>query len=267
MSESPKIAKPFLMIALPLAVACVVLIFVGLEVQRYLATSSRFEIKNIVLETKGPAKRNEILESVGVLKGINLFALDLDEVKARVETNPWVERAIVSRVLPDTVTIQYEAQKPRAILNMDSMYYINGDGVPFYKVEKGDSLDYSMIHLEKIAGPKDVPVGGVRSALELIDYAQKSSFFVLDDIGQITVRGSAYNGGAPLVVTVAFPPVKLRGKGGAKHHFFPVTLAEGNIPQQLRRVEAVMQHLVQAGKNPRLIRSELGKKIVVKIAP
>ncbi len=267
MAESTGVSKPFLTIGLPLAVGLVVLILGGLEAQRFLSTSSRFEIRKIVVDTDGPAKKSEILEGVKYLKGENLFVTDLDEVRSAVEKNPWVAHAIVSRVLPDTISIRYEEQKPRAILSADNMYYLNGDGVPFYKVNRGDSLDYPVIQLDRIANAKDVPVEGIKAALELLDYFQASKVFSPEDIGQVTVRGSAYKGGAPLVATLAFPPKRLREKASTVKRFVPVTLAEEEVSPQLQRAELVMQHLAQAGKNPRLIRLELGKKIVVKIGP
>jgi hypothetical protein len=267
MRESPGIAKPFITIALPAAVGLVVLILGGLECRRILTTSARFEIRKVVVETDGPAKKSAILEAVNFLKGKNLFAVDLEDVKAEVEKNPWVAKAIVSRVLPGTVAIRYEEQKPRAILSMDNMYYLNHEGVPFYKIAQGDSLDYSIIQLDRIENSKDVPVGGIRAALDLLDYFQSSKVFSSEDIGQVTVRGSGYKGGAPLVATLAFPPKRIRVNDKVARRFVPVTLAEGDVVPQLMRAEAVMQHLAQAGKNPRLIRLELGKKIVVKIAP
>lgn len=64
----------------------------------------------------------------GSLKG-NFFSIDLDESRALFETAPWVRRAQVRRVWPNTLQVKIEEQQPLAYWNESDM--INTWGEPF----------------------------------------------------------------------------------------------------------------------------------------
>ncbi len=62
------------------------------------------------------------------LKG-NFFSINLDESRALFETAPWVRRAQVRRVWPNTLQVKIEEQQPLAYWNESDM--INTWGEPF----------------------------------------------------------------------------------------------------------------------------------------
>ncbi|NUM88368.1 MAG: FtsQ-type POTRA domain-containing protein [Bdellovibrionales bacterium] len=264
MSES--VSRPFLVYGVFGAFGLVALLWGSIELNRYLTTSPRFAIREIAVVTEGPARAEDVLRASGVKKGMNLFLLDLDDSRAGVEKIPWVHHASVSRVLPGRVEIRYVPQTPVAILGLGSLYYLNAEGIPFQRVDRGGSAGLPIIQVERGSESEDVPAESVRRALELIGLFRGSSLFVMDDLADVTVRGTGYQGAAPLVTTLAFPPFRTPGSTRMPKRFVPVTWALEDLEQQLRRVERVALNLAQAGKNPRLIRLELGKKIVVKTA-
>ena len=81
----------------------------------------------------------------------------------------------------------------------------------------------------------------------------------------MTVLPDLDDGSAPYLLSLRFPPKTLPGKMVQTGRLYTVSLGDGDVNQQVKRWEAVVQHLVQAGKKPRLIRLELGKKVVVKL--
>ena len=57
----------------------------------------------------------DILAAAGLARNLPLLGLDLDAVKARVETVGWVQEARVSRMLPDTLLISVKERRKLAV--------------------------------------------------------------------------------------------------------------------------------------------------------
>ena len=258
------LVRPFFFVALPMTAVLVLVVYVGLELYEHLTNSQQFAIQKVEVLTEGPAKKEDLLQAANIRLRTNIFAVDLERAKKKLEQQPWVYSATVSRALPNTIQIQYVSQEPVAILNFsDSLYYLNREGRAFYKINKGDSLQFPFIHLDGAPKLDQVSSDRLAAALDIIQWSRTSKLMKAQDLGDITLRGSVYAEQTPLLVTLAYPPSGLQ-KQKLKRHFFTMSMAEQEVPQQMKRVEAVLQHLVQQGKNPRLIRLELGKKIVVK---
>ncbi len=260
--KSKSLVKTFFFVALPVTMLLVLLIYAGIELYAHLTTSSRFSIREVEIITNGPADKKNILQLAHIQIGENIFALDLAAVKHRVEQDPWVAAATISRALPDRIQIRYQAQIPAAILGAESLYYLNQSGVPFYKLSKDDSLDYPLLRLETGQNAKELIHERILSALQLLKILEKSGWSSPKDIGDISIRDV----NPSLLLTMRYPPsglTKLVKSGRARH--FTASLSPEDLPSEVKRMYIVLQHLAQAGKNPRLIRLELGKKIVVKL--
>lgn len=261
----PSVSRTFFLVGLPLALGVVVLIYGGMELRHFLLNSPRFSVKEVEVVTNGAADRDMILKRAAIGPNANIFSLDLEEVRQRVEKEPWVHSATVVRALPNKIQIHYRAQEPRAILGADSMYYLNGEGVPFYRIQKGDSLLYPLVQVEGQSKDREVLQQRVAAALNILEELRKSALFKEKDLGDMTVRLEALDGAAPYVLTLRFPPGPLAGKKGQSDRLYSVSFGSEPPGPQVKRWEAVVRHLVQQGKNPRLIRLELGKKVVVKV--
>jgi cell division septal protein FtsQ len=83
---------------------------------QYLATAPRFEVKSLaVAGVDGPLKRvseDQITAQAGFEVGTNVFRVDLDAIRERVERLQWVRYAIVQRVLPDQIIIKVVEREP-----------------------------------------------------------------------------------------------------------------------------------------------------------
>ncbi|MGZ3695767.1 MAG: cell division protein FtsQ/DivIB [Bdellovibrionota bacterium] len=261
----PSIARPFILIGVPAALALVILIFAGMELRSFLLTSPRFAVKEVVLLTSGKAQKENILRLAGISPNMNIFALDLDRVRKSVEREPWVHSATVVRALPNKIEIQYEPQVPVAILGAGSMYYLNKEGRPFYKIQKGDSLIYPLVQVEGGFKNSELSRKRVETGLRILQTLKTSPIFSEKDLGELTVRMDAEDGSAPYALTLRFPPRNLTVKGKQPDRLYTASFGEEDLGMQVKHWEAVLRHLVQTGKNPRLIRLELGKKVVVKL--
>ncbi len=76
--------------------------------------------------------RKKVLGLTGVPIGQNIFKIDLDNIRARVEAEPWVARAFVSRELPNKLFIKIEIEEPVAIVAATKgLYLVNSKGSLF----------------------------------------------------------------------------------------------------------------------------------------
>lgn len=106
----------------------------------------------------------------GIQNGTTMWEVDLGAARLAVLDHPWVRRASVDRVWPDTVRITIEERTPVALLDYGGMYYVDEVGVPFLQASTTD-LDYPTITgIDPALEGKhpDLPRLAVRDALGLL---------------------------------------------------------------------------------------------------
>jgi len=106
----PKIWKSFLTTC-----ALFVLIIVGYgsyKVVEYMRTSPRFEIKTVDVAGLKRVEETQVLAQAKLSEGANVFSVNLDEVRKRVEELKWVRFASVQRILPNTIAINIVERQP-----------------------------------------------------------------------------------------------------------------------------------------------------------
>lgn len=79
----------------------------------------------------------------------NFFFINLDQARELMETTPWVRKARVRRVWPNTLQVQLEEQQPWAFWNEDQM--LNTWGEPF-SANLGELPDHA--DLPRLNGPE-----------------------------------------------------------------------------------------------------------------
>jgi cell division protein FtsQ len=82
------------------------------------------------LEVRGShfLSEGEVRELVGPAVGESILALDIEALKARLRSSPWVADAIVTRALPDTLRVQIKERVPLALAELDQLYLMDQDG-------------------------------------------------------------------------------------------------------------------------------------------
>lgn len=78
----------------------------------------------------------------------NFFAIDLDQVREKIESTPWVRHASVQRVWPDTLRVRIEEQQPLAFWNENQMINTWGEA---FNANQGELSDDSQ--LPQLNGP------------------------------------------------------------------------------------------------------------------
>jgi len=83
----------------------------------YLHTDPRFNLKNITVSGLKHVEDSEILGRIQLNTGIstNIFAVDMDDVRTRVEQIEWVHHVTVQRVFPDEIVVRVVERDPKGV--------------------------------------------------------------------------------------------------------------------------------------------------------
>jgi cell division protein FtsQ len=93
------------------------------EVVHYLRTAPRFEVQKLAVSGLKRVDENLVLAKAGFELGTNVFAVDLDEIRQRVEELRWVRYAIVQRVLPDQILVKVIEREPIGVARIRGEIY------------------------------------------------------------------------------------------------------------------------------------------------
>lgn len=76
----------------------------------------------------------------------NFFFIDLDDARNLIETVPWIRRARVRRVWPNTLNVQIEEQQPLALWNENQMINTWGEAFSANQGELPDGVRLPHLH-------------------------------------------------------------------------------------------------------------------------
>ena len=116
-----------------------------LSAYHYLLRSPHVKVERV--EIRGVDKRfqKELVALCGINAEPNLLAINLGELKQKIEAHPWIRTARLERRFPHTLIMEIQRQVPVAILLSDPLYYVNPWGEPFKPVSREESVDFPVI--------------------------------------------------------------------------------------------------------------------------
>lgn len=95
-----------------------------------LTSMAGFKVNDITVEGRKRTQREDLVAAINVAPGSAIFAIDLDEVHARIEALPWVEDAVVLRRLPNIIHVSLSEREPFAFYSEpDNLALIDRKGV------------------------------------------------------------------------------------------------------------------------------------------
>jgi cell division protein FtsQ len=153
-----------------------------------LLESGYFNVRQIRVEQQARVSEGDILDASDIKIGDSLFDLKLHMIGRKIEENPWIERADVQRAFPDQVVIKVVERQPRAIIDLDYLYYVDKNGDVFKMLDSGDELDYPVItgiDREYLLDNPGQTQSCVNLALQLLAELEGRSRFNLDDVSEI----------------------------------------------------------------------------------
>ena len=153
-------------------------IAVAWGIRHHVMTSPRFSVRTVRVE--GTTKRNseQIASAAGLQVGKNIFSIDLEGARIRILQDPWIEKAMVRRKLPSTITVEVTEREASAAVTVGSEIYLcTHDGELFKHVEPGDPVNLVVItglSADQISQDRPGSIKRIRAALDLMmDYEQR----------------------------------------------------------------------------------------------
>jgi cell division septal protein FtsQ len=198
-----------------------------------LERSEFFQVTAIRIQGCQRVTKNQILELSGVDIHTNLLALDLDEIRARVESHEWVETAEVDRNWPNRLRITIRERVPVALVSLkEGLHYLDRQGVVFAKVLPPEDLDYPVI--TGMSG-EQLPAGVSGSSLD-----EALQFIRLAGRGSTVLPGQSISeihldaGGSLTLFLVDRP--------------FPIFLGKGEVATKYHRLARVLNRLYKGNE-------------------
>jgi cell division protein FtsQ len=133
------------------------IILLGGHAVRWATTSPRFVLREVDVVGHKTLDPKSLVKLAGLSPGANLFGVDLESVRRRVESNPWVRRTSVRKVPPSTLRIEIEERRPAAFIRRNGVVAVDAEGVILGEVSTRPAKCLPL--LEGFAG-KDVRPGG-----------------------------------------------------------------------------------------------------------
>jgi cell division protein FtsQ len=151
----------------------------------YLTTTDEFGVTQIDVRGVERASADAIDARLESYAGRNILDLDLKRIEAKVQSDPWVRRAAVRRVLPGTLQVRIEERSPAAVaIISDRPHLVDSTG---YVI--GPALDGTDIALPVLSGLEKLDDDGLRAALRrgvrVIARLQRSSREFAARIGEL----------------------------------------------------------------------------------
>jgi cell division protein FtsQ len=93
------------------------------------STKMGFKVDEILVIGRNETRQKDLLAAIRLARGAPIFAFDLEAAQKRVEALPWVKRATVERMLPDTVLLNVEERQPLVLWQHKGVFaLIDTDG-------------------------------------------------------------------------------------------------------------------------------------------
>jgi cell division protein FtsQ len=139
-----------------------------------------FEIRVVEITRTERISREDVLAMLDLEPGRGLLRIDLVQAQRSLETHPWIRRATVRRVLPDTLMVELDEREPVAVLRtgaggrkflLDREGTLISEGVP--AADEGLPILTGVDYADAIMGTGDT-VARVRSGIALAGLLDRS---------------------------------------------------------------------------------------------
>ncbi|MDR0355150.1 MAG: FtsQ-type POTRA domain-containing protein [Deltaproteobacteria bacterium] len=154
--------------------ALVIVSFLALVGRSYVHKSNFFIVQpqSILVTGQKKLSRAEVLEAAGLDKPVNNLTLDVDSAINSLKSIPWVDDAKLRQSYPDGLKLTITEFEPKAIVNLEYLYYIDVKGKPFKILERGEVSDLPIISgfaFDDLVSASPLVQDRLNKAFELID--------------------------------------------------------------------------------------------------
>jgi cell division protein FtsQ len=95
-----------------------------------------FKLEDVGFKGLKRVSQAELLHQGGLENQVNLLALNLSDVKRKMETVPWVKNVSLQRIFPNKLQVMVNEHQPIfLVLAQQELHFLNNEGLLFKKVE------------------------------------------------------------------------------------------------------------------------------------
>ena len=216
-----------------------------------LLKNPEYNVTELNVETDGVLPSDRVLAAADLHKGENIFLLNLNRAKARVEAIPEVEKVQVTRQLPNRITIQINERKPVAWITPDhgpinhddvasskNVYLIDARGIVLQPRKLAPQDNYLPMIRNYTNGPltdgQEADGEEVHAALDLIHAHQDSLIAARFQIQEIDLA-------------------RHFGLQVTDHTGLQVLFGLDDMDRQLKRLDVLLQTIDGRGQKPQTI--------------
>ncbi|MBI5059870.1 FtsQ-type POTRA domain-containing protein [candidate division KSB1 bacterium] len=96
---------------------------------RLVTIAERFRVRQVLVDGEHLLTKDAVLKAAGVPLASAMFRVSTEVVETRLESQPWIKRARVSRRFPDTIEILITEREPIAAIRQQSMIIVTADSM------------------------------------------------------------------------------------------------------------------------------------------
>lgn len=154
----------------------------------WVLTTPRFAVMAVEVRGASRVPPQRILEVSGIVRGTNLWRIDPDHVRARLESLPEIRRADVVRELPNRVSILVEERRPFTLVHAARLHWLDEEGRLLGEEPHAVATDVPVIRglsEEELATMRTTPGPRARAAIALIRALLRTGSALAAEISEI----------------------------------------------------------------------------------
>jgi cell division protein FtsQ len=138
---------------------------------QFLSSSSYFRLNNIVVAGVSDDFREELIKISGIKEKENLLSIESSTIRKNIERHPWIKSVSLKKEFPHTLHIKAENEEAVAIVILETMFFMDKEGIIFKDVESNDCIDFPVVtglsHGDAKNGAKLKRVASLLNAIHL----------------------------------------------------------------------------------------------------
>lgn len=233
----------------------------GGKLYRQIISTEAFRLDQIIVNEESPFALPEIQKILALPEHISLLALDLNEVRRKLESQAQVASVSVFRELPNRLRLNIVPEEPVFVGNLGGLVYFGSEGQRIAKVSPGNDLHLPLVTFENESAADPTTQRRIESTVRLIALIKKSQDLRVENIGDILIRKPSYRGKAEIRMTMLHKAIN-----DSSRKSIEVSFSAEDEADQVNRLATVVKELSTKQMKLSKIRLELGKKVIVKIS-
>lgn len=134
----------------------------------YATTSPRFEVRGLIYTPTLHVDDARLRELMALEPGTNILSLELEALAQQIAADPWVAKATLTRVLPDSLKVSVQEHEAAAVVLASDFLLVNAEGIPFKRLEPEERQQRPIITVGSAAQDPQVAAPRIRRGLDVL---------------------------------------------------------------------------------------------------